>query len=74
MAHNIEEEALEAMESLKKYDGQDIKIDQNFNIYIFNILWRIATNTRYSVSIIEMKNEYQNWLIWKISAWRSLHK
>ena len=60
MAHNIEEEALEAMESLKKYDGQDIKIDQNFNIYIFNILWRIATNTRYSVSIIEMKNEYQN--------------
>ena len=60
MAHNIEEEALEAMESLKKYDGQDIKIDQNFNIHRFNILWRIATNSRYSVSIIEMKNEYQN--------------
>ena len=54
MAQNIEEEALEAMESFKKYDGQDVKIDQNFNIYIFNILWRIATNTRYNVSIKEI--------------------
>ena len=55
MAQNIEEEALEAIESLKKQSGQDIKIEQNFNIYIFNILWRIATNTRYNVSIREMK-------------------
>ena len=54
MAQNIEEEALEAMECFKKYDGQDVKIDQNFNIYIFNILWRIATNTRYNVSIKEI--------------------
>ena len=51
MAQNIEEEALEAIESLKKYDGQDVKIDQNFNIHIFNILWRIAANTRYIVSL-----------------------
>ena len=59
MDHAIEEEALEAMESLKKYGGQDIKIDQNFNIYIFNILWRIATNTRYSVSVLDIKVEIQ---------------
>ena len=50
MAQNIEEEALEAIESLKKQSGQDIKIEQNFNIHIFNILWRMATNTRYNVS------------------------
>ena len=54
MAQNIEEEALEAMESLRKYDGKDVKIDQNFNIHIFNILWRIATNTLYNVSIVEI--------------------
>ena len=55
MAQNIEEEALEAIESLKKQSGQDIKIEQNFNIHIFNILWRMATNTRYNVSIREKK-------------------
>ena len=54
MAQNIEEEALEAIESLKKQSGKDIKIEQNFNIHIFNILWRIATNTRYNVSIREI--------------------
>ena len=55
MAQNIEEEALEAIESLKKHNGKDIRIEQNFNIHIFNILWRIATNTRYNVSFREMK-------------------
>ena len=55
MAQIIEEEALEAIESLKMQSGQDIKIEQNFNIHIFNILWRIATNTRYNVSNREMK-------------------
>lgn len=62
MAQNIEEEALEAIESLKNQSGQDIKIEQNFNIHIFNILWRIATNTRYNVSIREIKKVSQNHL------------
>ena len=46
----IEEEALEAIERLRQYCERDLLIDQNFNIPIFNILWRIATNRRYSVS------------------------
>jgi len=29
-------------------DGKDVLIDQNFNVPIFNVLWRIATNNRYS--------------------------
>ena len=52
MAIAIEEEALEAIERLKEYHGQDLLINQNFNIPVFNILWRIATNHRYSVSAI----------------------
>ena len=50
MATAIEEEALEAIDRLKQLDGKDILIDQNFNIPIFNVLWRIVTNNRYSVS------------------------
>ena len=52
MANAIEEEALEAVDRLKQVAGQDILIDQNFNIPIFNVLWRIATNNRYSVRLI----------------------
>ena len=48
----IEEEALEAMERLRQCCEKDLLIDQNFNIPIFNILWRIATNRRYSVSVM----------------------
>ena len=48
----IEEEALEAIERLRQGCERDLLIDQNFNIPIFNILWRIATNRRYSVSVM----------------------
>ena len=48
----IEEEAMEAIERLRQCCKEDLLIDQNFNIPIFNILWRIATNRRYSVSLI----------------------
>lgn len=50
MATAIEEEALEGVDRLKQVDGKDVLIDQNFNVPIFNVLWRIATNNRYSVS------------------------
>ena len=50
MTNAIEEEALEAIDRLKQFNGKDILIDQNFNIPIFNVLWRIAINNRYSVS------------------------
>ena len=46
----IQEEAIEAIERMKQRAEQDVLIDQNFNIPIFNIIWRIATNNRYSVS------------------------
>jgi hypothetical protein len=48
----IEEEAAEAIERLKLYDGQDLLVDQNFNVPIFNILWRIAASRRYNVSSV----------------------
>ena len=50
MVSAIEEEALEAMERLRQCCERDMLVDQNFNIPIFNILWRMATNQRYSVS------------------------
>ena len=50
MVSAIEEEALEAMERLRQCCESDMLVDQNFNIPIFNILWRMATNQRYSVS------------------------
>ena len=52
----IQEEALEAIERMKQDVGvgQDVLIDQNFNIPIFNIIWRIATNNRYSVSFFDI--------------------
>ena len=51
----IHEEAAEAVERLKQSVGvgQDVLIDQNFNIPIFNIIWRIATNNRYSVRVFD---------------------
>ena len=52
----IEEEAQEAIERLKQYCDRDLLINQNFNIPIFNILWRIATNRRYSVSAFVRKS------------------
>ena len=45
----IQEEAVEAIDRMKQLPGQDVLIDQNFSIPIFNIIWRIATNNRYSV-------------------------
>ena len=54
METNIREEALEAIERMKHCAGQDVLIDQNFNIPIFNIIWRIATNNRYNVSFIDI--------------------
>ena len=52
----IQEEALEAIEGMKQDVGvgQDVLINQNFNIPIFNIIWRIATNNRYSVSFFDI--------------------
>eukprot|EP00095_Tigriopus_kingsejongensis_P005456 maker-scaffold224_size251237-snap-gene-1.46 protein:Tk05456 transcript:maker-scaffold224_size251237-snap-gene-1.46-mRNA-1 annotation:"cytochrome p450 monooxygenase" len=45
----ISEEAGLLMTSLKdKFDGQDIRVDQTFNISVFNILWRIVANKRYN--------------------------
>jgi hypothetical protein len=49
MGSIIEEEASEAIERLKLNNGKDVLIDQNFNIAIFNILWRIVANKRYNV-------------------------
>ena len=43
MVSAIEEEALEAMERLRQCCESDMLVDQNFNIPIFNILWRMAT-------------------------------
>ena len=50
MATAIQEEAMEAIERMKQRAEQEVLIDQNFNIPIFNIIWRLATNNRYSVS------------------------
>ena len=52
----IEEEALEAIERLRQGCERDLLIDQNFNIPIFNIIWRIAANRRYNVSVALEKN------------------
>ena len=49
MSTAIQEEAVEAIDRMKQLSGQDVLVDQNFNIPIFNIIWRIATNNRYSV-------------------------
>ena len=49
MGTAIQEEAVEAIDRMKQLAGQDVLIDQNFNIPIFNIIWRIVTNKRYSV-------------------------
>jgi hypothetical protein len=40
----IQEEASESVEHLKVLDGKDVLIYQNFNVPIFNIIWRLATN------------------------------
>ena len=52
----IEEEASEAIERLRQCCEADLLIDQNFNIPIFNIIWRIAANRRYNVSVALEKN------------------
>ena len=43
MVSAIEEEALEAIERLRQCCESDMLVDQNFNIPIFNILWRRET-------------------------------
>ena len=48
----IQEEATEVIEKLKQKSGSDILIENNFNIAIFNILWRVAVNQRFDVSKI----------------------
>ncbi len=44
----IHEEAAEVIERLKQTEGE-ILVDQNFNVAIFNIIWRIAANQRFQV-------------------------
>ena len=76
MATAIEEEALEAIDRLKQLDGKDILIDQNFNIPIFNVLWRIVTNNRYSVSSdvwLHVLNSTESFWMILYSAWWSFH-
>ncbi len=52
----IHEEAMEVIERMKQHDGSELLINQNFNIAIFNILWRIAVNQRFPVSILLRRN------------------
>ena len=52
----IHEEALEAIQEIKKHDKSEILVDQNFNIAIFNILWRIASNQRFPVEDLKYKS------------------
>ncbi len=46
----IQEEASEAIEMLKQRSGNDVLIENNFNIAVFNILWRVAVNQRFEVN------------------------
>jgi hypothetical protein len=47
----IEEEAMAAIDQIKLLDGQDMLINQNFNVAISNIIWRITGSKRFNVSV-----------------------
>ena len=68
MATAIQEEAMEAIERMKQRAEQEVLIDQNFNIPIFNIIWRLATNNRYSVSSFDTWTQW--YLILFIVSWK----
>lgn len=49
MGNIIAEEAHEIVVRLEGEDGNDVKVDQMFNIPVLNILWRIVAGKRYQV-------------------------
>lgn len=49
MSTIMEEEALDIVDELKKFEGADMKVETTFNISIFNVLWRIVAGQRFEV-------------------------
>ncbi len=45
----IAEEAEEIVDHLRSFDGRDFRVEQTFNIPVFNILWKIVAGRRYNV-------------------------
>lgn len=52
MSSLLEEEALDLVEKIKKFDGADMRVENTFfTISIFNVIWRIVAGERYEVCI-----------------------
>ncbi len=49
MGDIIAEEAQEIVSHLESQHGKDVRVEQLFNIPVFNILWRIVAGKRYHV-------------------------